>query len=275
MRLPALLTFVLLSGACAHHQPSRSDLDRIGAPAFIARSLQGAGPRSLVFSQDSSYVPRLQKLDVAEADRRFQRRLIKGMGRFEVAERLRAITLSLLPREAPWTDTVDPARVAEIYQTYLLEEEGGKPPDYSRVREIGADSVVEIVIEEYGMRSAGGRAGGYLSGYGRMFTLDGQELWRRSFRVDPLASGQPALDPLAVAKDPTLWRNTMQSMLDAVASQFAKDLTPPGAPSEDRARPPAPVKGDRPAAPPGLTPGDLQGPPGLEKDSDASKDEQS
>lgn len=274
MRLPALLTFVLLSGACAHRQLSRSDLDRVGAPAFIARSLQGAGPRSLVFSQDSSYAPRLQKLDVAEADRRFQRRLIKGMGRFEVAERLRAITFSLLPREAPWTDAVDPAKVAEIYQTYLLEEEGGKPPDYSRVREIGADAVVEIVIEEYGMRSSGGRAGGYLSGYGRMFTLDGQELWRRSFKVDPMGSGQPALDPLAVAKDPNLWRNTMQSMLDAVASQFAKDLAPAGAPSADRARPPTPVKGDGPVAPPGLTPSDLEGPPGLEKDAEASKDEQ-
>ena len=274
MRFPAILTLVLLSGACAHRSVSRSDLDRIGAPAFIARSLQGAGPRSLVFTQDPSYGPRLQKLDVAEADRRFQRRLLKGMGRFEVAERLRATTLSLLPREAPWTDSVDPARVAEIYQTYLLEEEGGKAPDYSRVRELGADAVVEIVIEEYGMRSRGGKAGGYLSGYARMFTLEGQELWRRSFRVDPLASGQPALDPLAVAKDPTLWRNTMQSMLDAVASQFAKDLTPPGAPSDNRARPPSPSKASVPAGPPGLDASDVQGPPGLEKESSASNDEQ-
>jgi hypothetical protein len=253
---------------------SRSDLDRVGAPAFIARSLQGAGPRSLVFTQDSSYAPRLQKLDVAEADRRFQRRLIKGMGRFEVAERLRAVTLSLLPKEAPWSDTVDPARVAELYQTYLLEEEGGKPPDYARLRELGADSVVEIVVEEYGMRSAGGKAGGYLSGYARMFTLEGHELWRRSFRVDPLASGQAALDPLAVAKDPNLWRNTMQSMLDAVASQFARDLSPVGAPSENRARPPGPSKASVPAGPPGLDANDVQGPPGLEKESSASNDEQ-
>jgi hypothetical protein len=162
---------------------------------------------------------------------------------------------------------VDPARVAEVYQTYLLEEEGVKQPDYSRVREIGADAVVEIVIEEYGMRSAHGQAGGYLYGYGRMFTLDGHELWRRAFRVEPSASGQAGLDPLAVAKDPTLWRNTMQSMLDAVATQFARDLTPEGAPSSDRARPPAPEKANVPAGPPGLDASDLPGPAGLEKET--------
>lgn len=269
MRIAAL-SVLLLGAACAHQSVSRSDLDRVAAPAFISRVQPGAGPRSDVFRKDASYLPRLEKLSVDEADRRFEKKLLKGMGRFEVSERLRATTFAQLPKDPPWTDAVAQAKVAEIFQTYLLEEQSGVVPDYSRVREVGADSVVEFVIEEYGMRSAKGRAGGYLKGYGRMFTVDGRELWRREFKIDRLAEGEAALDPLEVAKDPSIWRNQMHAMLDAVAAQLAKDLAPAGAPARDRARPSPPAEDVAAPGPPGLE-AERPGPPGLEAEQPATE----
>jgi hypothetical protein len=96
------------------------------------------------------------------------------------------------------------------------------------------------VIEQYGMRSRRGRAGVYLVGYGRMFTLAGRQLWRRAFRVDQLDDEEfPHLDPFRVAKEPDLYKSQMAVVLDAVARQFAQDLNPPDrrdAPPPARAR---------------------------------------
>jgi hypothetical protein len=235
MRISAFFPAVLVLGACAHHQVSRSDLQRVAAPAFISRIEKNAGPHAWVFRGDGSYSKKLGKLAPDEADRRLTTRLRQAMSQFEVADRLRATTVSQLPRESPWSETVDPARVAEVYQSFLVEEESVDRPDYSRAREAGADSIVEFVIEEYGIRSRGGRAGPYVSGYGRMFTLDGRQIWSRAFRADGLDSGIAAADPFEVARDPTRWRNVMGPLLDAVAAQFAKDLSAGGlSPREER-----------------------------------------
>ncbi len=196
-------------------------------PAFISRIEEGAGPRSDVFRGDGSYSPKLKRLDPREADRRLTVKLGKGMSRFEVAERLRATTASMLPHERPWTHSINPAAVAQILQSFLVEEVPANPPDYQLVAELGADTIVEFVIEEYGMRSKEGKAGAYMLGYGRMFRIGGGEIWRRSFEVDSLDAGMPGVDPFAVGKDPNLYRQLMQEMLDGVAVQFAKDLNPP------------------------------------------------
>jgi hypothetical protein len=236
MRITAFLPItVLLVGACAHHQVSRSDLQRVAAPAFLSRIEKGAGPNAWVFRGDGSYSKRLGKLAVDEADQRLIKKLASGMTAFEVADRLRATTVSQLPRESPWSETVDPARVAEVYQSFLVEEEGVTRPDYARAREAGADAIVEFVVEEYGMRSRDGKAGAYIAGYGRMFTLDGSQLWSRAFKADALESGLPPVDPFEVARDPTRWRNALGPLIDAVAAQFAKDLSGGGlSPREER-----------------------------------------
>ena len=228
MRNLALLLVALttLASGCAHKRLSGADLDAVSQPAFISRIVDGAGPRSDVFRGDGAYRPKLKKLDPREADRRLAVKLGKGMSRFEVAERLRATTSSMLPQERPWTDTVNPAAVAQALQSFLVDEVPANPPDYELVRELGADTVVEFVIEEYGMRSDGGKAGAYMLGYGRMFRIGGGEIWRRSFKVDSLEAGITGVDPFAVGKDPQLYRELMQDMLDGVAVQFAKDLSP-------------------------------------------------
>jgi hypothetical protein len=225
----SLLSFLVLALAagCASQRLAGADLDRVRRPAFISRIEEGAGPRSLVFREDSAYGAKLKKLEPVEADRRLTVKLQQAVTRFEISERLRVNTLTQLPPERPWTRVVDPARVASVLESFLVEEVPANAPDYDLMGPLGADTVVEFVVQEYGMRSQGGRAGAYVRGYGRMFTLDGRsEVWRRPFEVDQVASGAAHLDPFKVGKNPGLFREAMTAMLDEVAQVFVKDLTP-------------------------------------------------
>jgi hypothetical protein len=223
-----LLAAVLFAG-CAHNSLSSGELDSVQRPAFIARTLANAGPKGRVFDSDGAYKTKLNGMNPSEADRRLVKKLARGMNRWEVSERLRASTAALLPKDAPWNNAVDPADVARVLQSLLVEEEGAGSPDYQLLKGVDADSVIEIVIEDYGLRSSSGKAGPFVRGYGRMFKLrSGQEMWHRSFEVDQVSDGEANLDPFRVAKTPELFRTEMASLIDAVAEQFAKDLTPQG-----------------------------------------------
>lgn len=240
MRCVLLSLMVLVTG-CASQRLSGASLDRVQRPAFISRIELEAGPKSLVFREDSSYGGKLKKLEPKEADRRLQVKLMQAVTRFEVSERLRVHTFSKLPKEYPWTATVDPARVATMLESFLVEEVPANAPDYDLLTPLGADTVVEFVIEDYGMRSEKGRAGAYLKGYGRMFTLHGRsEVWRHPFEVDQLELGAEHLDPFKVGKNPELFRLAMTSLLDTVAEEFVKELTP------KRGGPPAPTPSSTP-----------------------------
>ncbi len=221
------LCSVLLASGCVHKSLSGTSLDRVVRPAFISRIEEGAGPKALVFREDASYGSKLKKLEAKEADRRLQVKLTKGVSRFEISDGLRAKTLAQLPSERPWSQTVDPAAVATELSSFLVEEVPANAPDYELLRSLGADAVVEFVIEDYGMRSKNGRAGTYIAGYGRLFFLDGGEVWRRSFYADQVEAGSPHVDPFRVAKEPTLFRTELVTLIDGVATQFAKDLNPP------------------------------------------------
>jgi hypothetical protein len=229
---------VFLAVGCAHKPLSGSDLDRVMHPAFVSRIEDQAGPRAHVFRDDSAYRDKLKKLDAKEADRRLAVKLSSGsedpngariasINRFQVADTLRAHTLSLLYRDSPWNNTARPGDVASALQSFLVEEVPANAPDYELLKPLGVDAVVEFVVEEYGMRSEGGHAGLYVVGYGRMFMLDGGgNIWYRSFRADQIESGQPHVDPFKVAKDPSIFRSEMTALLKAVAEVFAKDLAP-------------------------------------------------
>ncbi|MBJ6762187.1 hypothetical protein JGU66_15545 [Myxococcaceae bacterium JPH2] len=217
----------LLISGCATQRLAGADLDSVQRPAFISRIEDGAGPRSVVFRDDDSYGGKLKKLEPKEADRRLVVKLQKAVTRFEISERLRVNTLTQLPREAPWTQTVDPAQVASSLESFLVEEVPANAPDYELLSPLGADTIVEFVIQDYGMRSKGGRAGAFVEGYGRMFSLSGRsEVWRRPFHVDQVVAGAPHLDPFKVGKEPELFRIAVTAMLDEVAATFVKDLTP-------------------------------------------------
>lgn len=221
-----LLGLSVLTG-CAAQRLAGADLDRVRRPAFISRIEEGAGPRSLVFREDSAYEAKLKTLEPVEADRRLTVKLQQAVTRFEISERLRVNTLSQLPREHPWTRVIDPARVASVLESFLVEEVPANAPDYNLITPLGADTIVEFVVQEYGMRSEKGRAGAFVRGYGRMFTLDGQsEVWRRPFEIDQVSAGAANLDPFKVGKDPGLFHKALTAMLDEVAETFVKDLTP-------------------------------------------------
>jgi hypothetical protein len=254
----SLLPFLALALAagCASQRLAGADLDRVRRPAFISRIEEGAGPKSLVFREDSAYGDKLKKLEPVEADRRLTVKLQQAVTRFEISERLRVNTLTQLPSEHPWTRVVDPARVASVLESFLVEEVPANAPDYDLITPLGADTVVEFVVQEYGMRSQDGRAGAYVRGYGRMFTLDGRsEVWRRPFEVDQVAAGAEHLDPFKVGKNPDLFRQALTTMLDEVAQVFVKDLTP----RDRRGGPPLP---DMPTtAAPDSVPGAASQPP--------------
>ncbi|WP_171438466.1 hypothetical protein [Corallococcus exercitus] len=264
---------VAFTAGCASQRLSGADLDRVQRPAFISRIEDGAGPKSRVFQEDSAYSDKLKKLEPKEADRRLTVKLQQAVTRFELSERLRVTTLSRLPEEAPWTDTVDPARVASALESFLVEEVPANAPDYDLMAPLGADTVVEFVIQDFGMRSEDGHAGAYLKGYGRMFRLDGRsELWRRPFDLDAVEQKAPHLDPFKVGKEPELFRLAMTELLDKVADMFVKDLTPAnrkGAAPAGSTTPDTVPSAVTPAPAPAPTPPERQLPPGELPDPDA------
>lgn len=229
--------FAMLALACGHRRLSGSELDRVQRPAFISRIEDEAGPRAWVFREDGAYGGKLKKLDAKEADRRLAVKLQRGLTRFELSDRLRATTLSGLRGESPWTNTLDPASVATVLESFLVEEVPANPPDYELLRPLGVDAVVEFVISDYGMRSRNGRAGAYFKGYARMFFLDGGEAWRHPIDEDELELSTPHLDPFAVGKSPELYRARMVALVDRLAKRFITELSP-----KDRRGSPPPAK---------------------------------
>jgi len=222
-----LVIVALLAAGCASQRLAGADLDRVARPAFISRIELEAGPRSLVFQEDGAYKDKLKKLEPKEADRRLQAKLTAAVTRFEVSERLRVNTFRQLPPERPWVNTLDPARVATMLESFLVEEVPANAPDYDLLSRLGADTVVEFVIQDYGMRSDDGRAGAYIRGYARMFKINGRaEIWRQPFQLDRVTEGSEHLDPFKVGKEPTLFRQQLTEMLDVLAEQFAQNLTP-------------------------------------------------
>jgi hypothetical protein len=220
------LVALFLSG-CASQRLSGGDLDAVKRPAFISRIELEAGPHSRVFREDSAYREKLQKLEPKEADRRLQTKLTAAVTRFEISERLRVTTFRQLPREQPWLHTVDPARVASVLESFLVEEVPANAPDYDLLAPLGADSVVEFVIQDYGMRSKKGSAGAYMRGYARMFWLKNKvEIWRQPFKLDRVEEGAEHVDPFKVGKEPSLFRQQMTELIDELSARFAQDLTP-------------------------------------------------
>lgn len=227
-----------LASGCAYRPLSSSALEATRTVAFIARIEDGAGPRSTVFRDDNAYRERLKRLDEKEADRRLGNALTVGsynkknelevptITRFELADSLRSNTLADLPRREPWSDVVHPVQVARVLESFLVQEVPANAPDYERLSALGADTVVEIVVEDYGMRSEKGVAGVFMVGFARMFRIGGAELYRRNFFSDDIRAGASHLDPFEVRKNAQLFAERIKQMVLAIASQVAKDLSP-------------------------------------------------
>ncbi len=222
------LVAVMVLSACAHAPLSNQDLESFSKPAFIVHVDKGAGPRSTVFRDDAkSYGDRAKALD----DKGLATRLEKGsdgersMNRYQLADSLRAQVLSELPKARPWKNSAPPTQVAAALESFLVEEVRASGPDVSRLAPLGVDAVVEIVIEDYGLRSEGGKAGVFLYGNARLYRLSGATLYRRAFFSDEVKAGLAVLDPFEVEAHPAKFTGQLKGVLEAVAHQLALDLT--------------------------------------------------
>ncbi len=241
-----VLLTAFLAGACAHAPLAPGSLDDIKAVAIVARVQDDAGPTSTVFRDDATWNPQLaeRKIDATEGDRRLANVLANGsfektkdggkrliahtVTRFELADSLRLEVLNLLPKQQPWNNSVNPADVARALESFLVHEVPAPAPDYQRLLELGVDSVVELVIQEYGLHAANGRVGLYVVGSARLFRIKGGELYHRRFFSDELSPNIPpleGLDPFAVAKNAELFAARLKLISGAIAMQVASDLT--------------------------------------------------
>lgn len=214
-RTPCLA--VLCALGCSHAQLSGADLDRVQRPAYVGRVAEGAGPKAQgAGGADVSNAPLSTAMNAA-------------IGKFEVSERLRSQVAVALKAEKPWSNAVPASQVASLLETFLVERVPAVPPDYNRLKPTGADAVVELVVEEYGVRPQGAQSQTFVRGYGRMFLLaDGSELWRGEFQRSGESQGLPPLDASSLQSSATAYGDQMRTLLDASAAALAQELTPPG-----------------------------------------------
>ncbi len=215
MRSRSLCFGALAAIGCSHTQLSGADLDRVQRPAYVGRVAEGAGPKAAGGTEPA-------EAQLASA-------MNAAIGKFEVSERLRSQVSVALKSEKPWSNAVPASQVASALETFLVERVPALPPDYDRLKPTGADSVVELVVQEYGLRPESGRSQSYVRGYARMFLLaDGSELWRVDFQRSGGAQGLPALDRADVQSNATPYGDQMRTLLDGAAAALALELTPPG-----------------------------------------------
>jgi hypothetical protein len=215
VRVRLLCVGTLAAFGCSHAQLSGTDLDRVQRPAYVGRVAEGAGPKA-GGGTDSADAQLVSAMNAA-------------IGKFEVSERLRSQVSVALKGEKPWSNAVPASQVASALETFLVERVPAVAPDYDRLRPTGADSVVELVVEEYGLRPEAGGSQSYVRGYARMFLLaGGSELWRTDFQRSAGGQGLPALDRTAVQSNAGPYGDQMRSLLDGVAVALAQELTPPG-----------------------------------------------
>jgi hypothetical protein len=226
VRLATVSLLTLGLAGCAHGNLEGSDLDRVQHPAFVSRVADEAGPRVNVYRSDSAQAAKLGTTSPETADKKLEESLRPALSRFEAAERLRSHVHAAIQTEKPWSQAVPPSQVASALETFLVQEVPGSPPDYGRLKPLGADSVVEFVIEEYGVRTEKGVPQTWVKGTGRMFRLDGGELWHTGFSKTSTEAGLKPLDPSGLASDPRPFHEQMVAVLDSVSVQLARQLSP-------------------------------------------------
>ena len=228
---PTISVLLLGLAACAHATLEGSDLERVQHPAFVSRVADEAGPQVSVYRSDSARASKLGDTSPEAADKKLEDSLRPAISRFEAAERLRSHVHAAIQTEKPWSQAVPPSKVASAMETLLVQEVPSPPPDYSRLRPLGADSVVEFVIEEYGVRTEKGVPQTWVRGKGRMFRLgDGGEIWSSGFAGNSTEVGLPPLDPAALATDPRPFHEQMVAVLDSVSIRLARQLSPNATP---------------------------------------------
>ena len=223
---------LLVTGlGCAHNSLQSSDLEHVQRPALVSRLTDDAGPQVNVYRADPARAGTLKAASPEAADQQLQQKLAGSVTRFEVGERLRSRVQVSLQREKPWSQAVPPAQVAGVLETFLVQDVTSTPPDYSKLKPLGADAVVEFLIDGYGLRTDKGVPQIWVRGTGRMVRLsDGGEIWRTGFSRTSTDSNLPPLDPSALVDDPQPFREQMAVVLDGAGIALAQQLNTSGNP---------------------------------------------
>ena len=263
---------VTLGLGCAHSSLQASDLEQIHRPALVSRLTDDAGPQVNVYRADPARAGALKATTPEAADQRLQEKLAGSVTRFEVGERLRTRVQSSLQREKPWSQAVPPAQVAGVLETFLVQDVTATPPDYAKLKPLGADAVVEFLIDCYGLRSEKGVPQSWVRGTGRMFRLsDGGEIWRSGFTRTSADANLAPLDPAALVDDPQPFRSRWPwCSMGGIA--LAQQLNTSGAPLD--LQPPTdvrPTRGPGPKPKPAAPPPDATAPTESPVDPNAKK----
>ncbi len=226
---------VVLAVSCAHVPVDKAGLDSLKRPAIVARLVDPV-PKAMVFQKDASLAAKAGSKSAKAADEELAKILLKGdprnglsINRYEIVDAVASKTRHYLQRQHPWTQAIPPVEVARVLETFLVEDRAQGKPNFDRLKDIGADSVLEILLEEYGMRAENGRVGVYVLGTAKLLRLDGGVLYVRSFVSDETGTtAVEGTDPLEVIARPPLFREHLQVMLTAIGEAIADDLTPGG-----------------------------------------------
>lgn len=226
---------LVVAASCAHMPVDKGGLDALKRPAIVARLVDPV-PKADVFQKDGSLFAKVGGKSPKAADDELARVLLKGdprngltINRYEIVDAVASKTRHYLHKQHPWSQALTAVEVARVLETFLVEDRAQGKPNYQRLRDAGADSVLEILLEEYGMRAANGRVGVYVLGTAKLMTLDGAVLYARSFVSDETGTtAVEGTDPADVLARPPLFREHLQVVLTAISETVADDLTPGG-----------------------------------------------
>ncbi len=193
---------------CTHKYLRPGDLDSIHRIAIVIRA--APGPTAAVVKSGPNDPRGIQ------AGRLLQQKLARQVSTFELEERVRGALFSRLPAQPPWTTAMTAAEVATALQS-LLVTAIDNTIDYQALEASGADSVLELVISEWGVVQSE-RARFFIRGQGRLLLLPEKSvLWKSKLDAewkDDSASHQLLID------------NRFEDVIVETVNQLAERLVP-------------------------------------------------
>lgn len=219
-----LAAAAVAAGGCAHKQLDVDSLDEVERLAIVARVV--ADPKVEAARIDPREGRAYPTATPQEADDALAADLKKQVSAFEVEERLRTAVIGRLPAVPPWSNAMPGVEVATALDAFLVDDRSG-PPDYEVLQGRGSNTVLEIVIERYGLHRVGMKTGLYLEGYGRMFLIDGSTLWKSPLKIDDaLAMEGESLDVVTLRKGG--YRDALIDIVGRLGEKVARDLAGEG-----------------------------------------------
>jgi hypothetical protein len=213
----------LLAG-CARQVPIHAErVAELRRPAIVSRVEKG--PTAFIARSDPGGLALFPgETDAKAVDQRIATNLGKKVSRFQVAERLRSELVRGLPTQSPWTRMVPAVDVASALETLLVESRD-EPPDFNALRSLGADAVLDIAINDFGVARHENKVGLYATITAHLFTFDGNDtLYRRTFDVDDARDGRGELAPAALLRGAEDYRDALEDLLQRVGQAISDDL---------------------------------------------------